>query len=54
METFSFPKQSPKNLDPSCKMDLDFGECLGREFPETDLVADLVTWGHSNEENLIL
>ena len=28
-QSFSF-QNNPKNLDPSYKMDLDFGDCLGR------------------------
>ena len=30
MKVFSFPKH-PKNLDPACKMDLEFRDCFGRE-----------------------
>ena len=29
MEFFSF-QNNPKDLDPSCKMDLDLWDCLGR------------------------
>ena len=43
-ELFSF-QNNPKDLDPSCKMDLDLWDCLGREkigiiakFHRTDLV----------------
>ena len=28
--SFFLPKQSKKDLDPSCKMDLDLWDCLGR------------------------
>ena len=44
MGVFSF-QNSPKDLDPSCKMDLDLWDCLGRvkigiiaKFHKTDLV----------------
>ena len=43
-EFFSF-QNNPKDLDPSCKMDLDLWDCLGRvkigiiaKFHRTDLV----------------
>ena len=43
-EFFSF-QNNPKDLDPSCKMDLDLSDCLGRvkigiiaKFHRTDLV----------------
>ena len=29
-QNFYLPKQNPKDLDPSCKMDLDLWDCLGR------------------------
>ena len=29
-QSFFFQKKFPKDLDPSCKMDLDLWDCLGR------------------------
>ena len=34
-----FPLQNnPKNLDPSYKMDLDFGDCLKKENPSCSII----------------
>ena len=49
MGVFSF-QNNPKDLDPSCKMDLDLWDCLG--MGKTGIIArfhrtDLVIWSHS-------
>ena len=53
MDFFSF-QNNPKDLDPSCKMDLDLWDCLGIKDLDPSCKMDLDLWDCLGRVKLVL